>query len=108
MVCFLLRILGYIDHFITAAPMVKPAPNAVMTRISPFFNLPAAYASVIAIGIEADEVLPYFSRLINTFSGGSFILFAMDSIILIFAWWGITRMVFASPDTIIPFARVRP
>ena len=40
------------------APQVKPAPKAVSTILSPFFNLPLLWSR--QIGIEAALVLPTF------------------------------------------------
>lgn len=45
-------------HFATAAPQVRPAPNPTNTILSPGFKRPCLYASQVAIGIDAVEVLP--------------------------------------------------
>ena len=43
----------------SAEPQVSPPPKASRSIISPAFNLPSSYISLIAIGIDAPEVFPY-------------------------------------------------
>ena len=50
----------------SAAPHVKPAPNAVSTSRSPLCSRPSFTASSRARGMEAAVVLPYFWMLLKT------------------------------------------
>jgi hypothetical protein len=58
----------------------KTTPKATKTNRSPGLILPERTASSKASGIEADDVLPYFSILIKTRSAGRLILLAVASI----------------------------
>ena len=49
---------------------MSPPPNATTRTRSPAANRPCAFASASAIGMEAAEVFPYFSRLTKTRSSG--------------------------------------
>ena len=78
-------------HLSRADPHVRPAPNASSNIRSFFFILFCLFASLSAIGTEADDVLPYFSIFIKTFSAGRLSRLAMAWIILEFAWWDTRR-----------------
>ena len=78
------------------APLVKPAPNATMTMWSPILTRPLSTASASAIGIDAAEVFPYWSRLTNIFSIGRSRPLATASMIRMFAWWGMNRSMSAA------------
>src|SRR4029077_14478209 len=68
-------------HRTTALPQVKPAPNATNRSSEPFPMRPSSSACSSAMGIEAEEVLPYLSRLTITFSIGMPACFAVASMI---------------------------
>src|SRR5262249_46976128 len=57
-------------HSISADPHVRPAPIPVINTSPPGASLPSAAASANASGIDPDDVLPYRSTSITTFSGG--------------------------------------
>jgi hypothetical protein len=42
----------------TIDAQVNPAPNATIITVDPSFTLPDSIASLSAIGIDADDVLP--------------------------------------------------
>src|ERR1051325_4352394 len=60
---------GFVHHSITAAPQVRPAPNATSRIKSPRCTRPEWTTSSNAMATEAAEVLPYLWRLMNTCSG---------------------------------------
>ena len=51
-------------------PHVRPPPKASKSIKAPFFSCPFSYNSLIAIGIDAADVFPYFSTVKTTFSSG--------------------------------------
>src|SRR5262249_17218367 len=57
-------------HSISADPHVRPAPIPVINTSPPGASLPSAAASANASGIDPDDVLPYRSTSITTFSLG--------------------------------------
>ena len=75
-----------------AAAQLSPAPKPTKTMFWPGLTLPASMASHRAMGMLAVLVLPYFCRLMKTFSSGIFswrrMLFWMMRLL---AWWGMTR-----------------
>lgn len=52
------RPIAAVQNRITIDAHVKPAPNATHSTVVPSLMRPSSMASSIAIGIEADEVLP--------------------------------------------------
>jgi hypothetical protein len=46
-------------HRIKTPPQVAPPPNEAIRTMSPSFTLPASTHSSSAIGIEAEDVLPW-------------------------------------------------
>ena len=48
----------YFVHSIMHAPVVKPAPNALSSSLSPFCSLPSRLSSSRSMATLADEVLP--------------------------------------------------
>src|SRR3989304_8359556 len=73
-------------HLTTPEAQVKPAPKTEKRIKSPLSALPLLTASSRAIGTEAEDVFPYLSTLMKTFSGGISRRFLTASIILKFAW----------------------
>src|SRR6476469_945161 len=77
--------LGWPPQRTTAAPLVRPEPNATKRMLSPSLTRPWSTASQRAMGIEAAEVLPYLSMLRKTYSGGSFRRSAIEAIMRVLA-----------------------
>ena len=59
-----------IDQRSSTDPTVNPAPTEASSTRLPFFSRPSATASASASGIVPAVVLPYFSMLMTTLSGG--------------------------------------
>src|SRR5207244_3787723 len=57
-------------HLTRAVPHANPAPKPLNTVNCPGLSKPCSIASSIASGMEPAEVLPYLSRLANTFERG--------------------------------------
>src|SRR6185503_14403907 len=70
---------------ITTLPQVKPPPNDAIKTMSSFLMRPASTHSSRPIGIEAEDVLPCFAMLENTFDCSTFNVFDTASVILWFA-----------------------
>src|SRR3990172_9258828 len=77
----------------TPEAQVKPAPKTEKRIKSPLLTLPLLTASSSAIGTDADDVFPYLSTLMKTFSVGMSRRFLTASIILKFAWWGMNKSI---------------
>ena len=69
----------------TIEPHVNPAPNAQSSAVVPGRMRPRSIASSIAIGIEAEEVLPKRSTFTYTLSIGTPACFAVASMMRLFA-----------------------
>ena len=83
---------GSAVHWIVTAPEVNPAPKATIVIRSPTLTRPSLTASAIAIGTDAAEVFPYRSTFVNIRSIGRSRPFATASMIRMFAWCGMNRL----------------
>jgi len=77
----------------TAVPHERPAPKPLITTCWPRSSRPSARASSRAIGIEPADVLPYFSRLVNTRERGMCSTSIAALMMRMFAWCGMYRSI---------------
>src|SRR5690606_37602436 len=81
---------GHGCHLMTAEAQVMPAPKPTSRTRSPGSMRPSSAAAAIASGIEAEEVLPVRSSTVTAFSVGMPSLSQAESMMRMFAWWGMT------------------
>src|SRR5690625_2163051 len=79
------RSFFYFPHFKAIAPHVRPPPNPTKTIKSSYLILPLFAASDKAIGIDAEELLPYFLMVVAILSSEIPSRLRAASIILILA-----------------------